>query len=73
MVTLRPGNVADEVATRMSPVGRRTASHPEHSSMNDEHALTSADEARREAAKALQTALDRRDSTSPPENRSPAR
>ncbi|MCW2883508.1 MAG: hypothetical protein QOE54_4075 [Streptosporangiaceae bacterium] len=41
--------------------------------MNDEHAYTPADEARLEAAKALQTALDRRDSASPPESRPASR
>jgi hypothetical protein len=41
--------------------------------MNEKHAHTSADEARREAAKALQTALDRRDSATPPESRATSR
>ena len=36
--------------------------------MNEKHAHSSAEEARLEAAKALQTALDRRDSASPPES-----
>jgi hypothetical protein len=40
--------------------------------MNEKHAHTSTDEARLEAAKALQTALDRRDSASPPEDHSAA-